>query len=379
MKRIKIFPKTFLYTLGLMLFLIGIAHALIYFLTTPVTLDISIFPQEELSVNTSLNVERYITRIILKALPLSLICCVLISVVCSFFFSRKITVPIKQIGAVTEQMARMEKNAACKRNSEDEIGILADNINHLYKSLLSAVENLEMEKQRVSESERSKADFLRAASHELKTPVAALNATLENMMLGVGKYKDYDAYLPKCKELAEHLADMIHDILEASKAGMAATSEAAEAVDLSKLLSSLCEPYMLIAKARGIIFRLELPDSFPAVLPPQMFGKAVSNILANAVSYTETGRTVSVSLNGRNLIIENECVPIPAEALRHIFEPFYRPDFARDRAKGGNGLGLYIADTLLKSIGISYVFCPVENPQGMRFIIILVRPCGERM
>ncbi|MDE6927002.1 MAG: HAMP domain-containing histidine kinase, partial [Acetatifactor sp.] len=352
-------------------FIVGIAHLLLYLFTKPEWLVISVSPHDELSLNTSLNVADYVTQTVLKALPLSLLCCVVISIACSFVFSRKITVPIKQIGAVTEQMACMEKDAACKIRSKDEIGVLADNINHLYQSLLSAIESLEVEKRRVSESERSKADFLRAASHELKTPVTALNATLENMILGVGKYKDYDTYLPECREMTGHLADMIHDILETSKVGMTAENEEATEVDLPELLSSLCEPYMLIARAKGIIFRLGLPDSFQTVLPTQLFGKAVSNILANAVAYTEPGRTVSVSFDGRDILIENECVSIPKEALQHIFEPFYRPDFARDRDKGGNGLGLYIADTLLKTMDISYSFRPMEEPQGIRFTIHL--------
>lgn len=371
MRQMKIFPKTFFYTLGLMLFIVGIAHLLLYLFTKPEWLIISVSPNDEMSLNTSLNVADYVTQTVLKALPLSLLCCVVISIACSFVFSRKITVPIKQIGAVTEQMALMEKDAACKIRSKDEIGLLADNINHLYKSLLSAIESLEIEKQRVNEIEKSKVDFLRAASHELKTPVTALNATLENMILGVGKYKDYDTYLPECREMTGCLADMIHDILETSKVGMSAENEEVVEADLSEMLSSLCKPYMLIARAKGLSFSLELPDSFEAVLPQQMFGKAVSNILANAVAYTEPGRTVSVYFDGCDIIIENECVPMPKEALRHIFEPFYRPDFARNREKGGNGLGLYIVDTLLKTMNISYSFRPMEEPQGMRFIIHL--------
>ncbi len=66
---------------------------------------------------------------------------------------------------------------------------------------------------------------------------------------------------------------MIHDILETSKAGLSAENEGAAEIDLSAMLSSLCEPYMLIAKAKGINFCLKLPDSFKAVLPPQMFEK----------------------------------------------------------------------------------------------------------
>lgn len=165
---------------GLVLFIVGTAHLLIYLFTKPEWLLISVSPYEDMPFNTSLNVADYVTQAVLKALPLSLICCVVISIACSFVYSRRITVPIKQIGTVTEQMAQMKRDAACRISSKDEIGILAENINHLYQSLLSAMESLEIEKQRVSESERSKADFLRAASHELKTPITALNATLEN-------------------------------------------------------------------------------------------------------------------------------------------------------------------------------------------------------
>lgn len=372
MKRLKILPKTFLYTLGLMLFIVVIAHALFYFLTPQAVLNISLVPDNsDLLINTKLNVAEYVTQIILKVFPISLICCVLISIVCSLLFSKEITVPIKRISAITERMARMDKKAACNIHTKDEIGTLADNINGLYQSLLSTIENLEIEKQRVSESEKSKVDFIRAASHELKTPVTALNATLENMILGVGKYQDYDTYLPECKEMTEQLGAMIHDILDTSKAGISVESETTIQTNLSELLAPLCEPYELIAKAHGIVFHIELSNSFSALLPPHLFSKAVSNVLANAVSYTETGKTISLYFNERSIIIQNECTPIPAEALRHLFEPFYRPDFARNRNEGGNGLGLYIVDTLLKAMNISYSFLPMEQPQGMRFTINL--------
>lgn len=371
MKKIKIFPKTFIYTLGLLLFIVGIAHLLLYLFIPHEIFEITIKSKEQLSFSSEFNIAPYVRQTITDALPVSLVCCIIISIVCSFLFSRKITVPIKHINIATRQMAQMEKNAVCNINSKDEIGALADNINHLYQSLLSAIHNLEVEKQYVSESEKSKVDFLRVASHELKTPVTALNATLENMILGVGKYKDYDTYLPECKEMAEHLTDMIHDILETSRLSISSEKETAVQTDLSEMLSAVCEPYMLIAKAKGIVFKLELFDHFSAVLPPHLFEKAVSNILANAVAYTETGKTINVYFDGKNLIIENECPPIPDEILRHIFEPFYRPDFARNRDNGGNGLGLYIAATLFHTIEISYSFIPMKQPQGMRFIIDL--------
>ncbi|MEY8332315.1 ATP-binding protein [Lachnospiraceae bacterium 47-T17] len=102
-----------------------------------------------------------------------------------------------------------------------------------------------------------------------------------------------------------------------------------------------------------------------------MFSKAISNILANAVAYTISGGTISVYIDGRDLIIENECLPIPSDHLKKIFEPFYRPDYARNRKDGGNGLGLYIVASILNYLHLSYSFYPMKEPDGMRFTISL--------
>ena len=122
--------------------------------------------------------------------------------------------------------------------------------------LLSTIEHLEREKDAVRDMERAKVDFLRAASHELKTPVTALNATLENMILGVGKYQDYAAYLPECKEMVEQLSGIVHEILETSR--LNATDEPAKPIDIAELMAELCAPYQMIAAAYpfhiGVLF-----------------------------------------------------------------------------------------------------------------------------
>lgn len=169
--------------------------------------------------------------------------------------------------------------------------------------------------------------------------------------------------------MVEQLSGMIHEILETSK--LSTIMEQPRPVDISDLLAELCEPYQMIAAAHKISFSLDLPEKFPALLPVGPFSKVVSNILANAVAYTETGKSVSVYIDGRSLVVENECTPIPDNEIRRLFEPFYRPDFSRSSESGGNGLGLYIVDTLLTSMDISYSFVPMKFPAGMRFTIWL--------
>ena len=365
MKRLKLFPKIFLYTMSIMLFVVVVTHGLIYLLAPQMQLALS--TQDDVVV--SIRQEQFVTEAVEKALPISLSCSLLISVVCSLLFSKAIADPIKKISASTEQMMKLDHGASCPIHTKDEIGTLAQNVNDLYSNLLSTIEHLEREKDAVRDMERAKVDFLRAASHELKTPVTALNATLENMILGVGKYQDYATYLPECKEMVEQLSGMIHEILETSKLNLIA--EPPKQVDVSELLAELCEPYQLIAAAHQITFSLDLPEQFSAVLPVGPFSKAVSNILANAVAYTETGKSVSVYMDENCLIIENECDPIPDREIRRLFEPFYRPDFSRSRESGGNGLGLYIVDTLLTSMDIRYSFVPMKSPPGMCFTIQL--------
>lgn len=97
--------------------------------------------------------------------------------------------------------------------------------------------------------------------------------------------------------------------------------------------------------------------------------KAISNILSNAVNYTEAGQSILVVFDKNKLSVSNECSVLPPEQLQHIFEPFYRPDLAHSQATGGNGLGLYIVQTILDKLRLKYQFVPMPNDRGMSFTI----------
>ena len=306
---------------------------------------------------------------VLMILPFTAILCMVISVLFALAYSRMFTRPIQRISAATEKMRKLEPAAHCPNDAQDEMGMLADNVNSLYQTLLSTIQTLEQEIKKVEAADIQKTNFLRAASHELKTPVTAVSVMLENMLLGIGKYKDKDTYLARCKELTDRLAQMIKEILDASRAEFAREQEQTDFL-IVDALKAVIEPYQIIAKAKGIAFSVDAGEQFTVHLPRGMIEKAISNILANAVSYTKPDGTIYVSCKGQLLIIENECTPIPPEHLVHIFEPFYRPDYGRDRAAGGNGLGLYLVATILKSLDISYSFSPSEDIEGMSFQII---------
>lgn len=374
MKKLKLFPKIFIYTLTLLLLMTFLASGTIYLFAPMMGDDGILFPGNYADITSAISAAAIprnaeISHIILRSLPYSIAICILVSFVCAYFFSRAITNPIKDILNVTMRMSDLDKQAVCDTDTKDEIGILAEKINQLYENLLTTIEHLQEERDKVSEAEKQKVDFLRSASHELKTPVTALNAMLENMILGIGKYSDYAVYLPLCKERTEQLSKMIAEILEASKIG-SIVDEKPQVVDAAAYVSEICKGYRLIAQANEITLKEELLESFEISLPTKTFARAFSNILSNAVAYTLPDKKIIVRLNDRKLTVENECEPIPAEHLKHIFEPFYRPDYARNQNDGGNGLGLYIVSSILDSLKLSYSFEAIQEPQGMRFTII---------
>lgn len=302
--------------------------------------------------------------IILKILPYSIFISLLIALIASYIYARKITTPIKEICDVTKKMENLNKEAFCKVETEDEIGILAANVNSLYENLLNTIVSLEEEIKNVSESEKIKVDFLRSASHELKTPLMSMYIMIENMLYDIGKYKNHYIYLEKCKDIVSELSKMVQEILDTSKLNII-NNKNESVLDLGSLVQKNIEQYKLIAKSKKINIKMNLKESFNIKVDEKLFTKAISNIISNAVNYTDEGKEIRIYIKDKKLIIENDCKPISEEHLAHIFEAFYRVDFDRNKSSGGNGLGLYIVQQILKMYNLDYSFKSILT--GMSF------------
>lgn len=302
--------------------------------------------------------------IILKILPYSIFISLLIALIASYIYARKITTPIKEICDVTKKMENLNKEAFCKVKTEDEIGILAANVNSLYENLLNTIVSLEEEIKNVSKSEKIKVDFLRSASHELKTPLMSMHIMIENMLYDIGKYKNHYIYLEKCKDIVGELNKMVQEILDTSKLTIV-NNKSESVLDLSSLVQKNIEIYKLIARSKKIDIKMNLEESFSIKVDEKLFTKAVSNIISNAVNYTDEGKEIRIYIKDRKLIIENDCKPISDEHLVHIFEAFYRVDFDRNKSCGGNGLGLYIVKQIFEMYNLDYSFKSILT--GMSF------------
>ena len=301
----------------------------------------------------------------LHVLPYTMLSSLLVALVFSYIYSRFVTRPIRQMAAVTTTMQRLEKDARYPVNSSDEIGVLGRNINELYQNLWQTIRSLEHENKRITQLEKEKIAFLRAASHELKTPLAALRIMLENMQLNIGEYKNRDQYLAESVAQVDRLAAMVNDVLcSGSVAEQALRQE--KRLKIDQLIAEVVDDYTLLAKTRGMTFAV---DARPTTIRANrdMMRHVISNLVSNAVRHGDAGSVITITCSQHELAIENACKPLTKQQLQHIFDPFYRSNGDKKQHTGSSGIGLYTVKMLLDAKGLDYDFTP--HGRGMRFVV----------
>ena len=301
----------------------------------------------------------------LQVLPYTMIGSLLVALLFSYIYSRFVTRPIRQMAAVTTTMQRLEKDAHYPVSSSDEIGVLGRNINELYQKLWQTIRSLEHENKRITQLEKEKIAFLRAASHELKTPLAALRIMLENMQLNIGEYKNRDQYLAESVAQVDRLAVMVNDVLRSGSIAEQALRQE-KRLRIDKLVAEVVEDYMLLAKTRSMTFAVNTePTTIRA--NRDMMRHVISNLVSNAVRHGDAGSVIKITCDQHELAIENACRPLTTQQLQHVFDPFYRNNATTKQHTDSSGIGLYTVKMLLDAKGLDYEFTP--RGRGMRFVV----------
>ena len=303
----------------------------------------------------------------LHVLPYTMLGSLLVALVFSYLYSRFVTRPIRQMAAVTTTMQRLEKDAYYPVNSRDEIGVLGRNINELYQNLWQTIRSLEHENKRIAQLEKEKIAFLRAASHELKTPLAALRIMLENMQLNIGEYKNRDQYLAESVAQVDRLAAMVNDVLRSGSVAEQALRQE-KRLRIDKLLAEVVDDYVLLAKTRGMTFEVNA-ELTTIRANRDMMRHVISNLVSNAVRHGDAGSVIKLTCDQHELAIENACKPLTKQQLQHVFDPFYRNNTATKQYADSSGIGLYTVKMLLDAKGLDYDFTP--HRRGMRFVVRL--------
>lgn len=321
-----------------------------------------------------------ILSLMLRFLPVVFAIILLLSSLSAFICSRVIVSPIAKISQISKRMTSLDMAWKCNIESNDEIGVLASSLNTMASRLQETMEELANANNQLTDDvekfkllEEGRRNFFAAVSHELKTPLTILKGQIENMILGFGDYQNHEKYLPEALKATEDIEHLVKEIIAISKVESMDLADTLQEVSLKQTVNDTIQAILLIAQDKNIQIHEKINTDMVLYVNPNLWNKVLSNIIGNAVRHSPYGEDVFVTLqsseNGNTLVIENTGVSIPEADLRHMFTPFYRADKSRNKATGGNGLGLYIVKTILDLHGMTYLLRNTE--QGVAFFLNL--------
>ena len=281
-----------------------------------------------------------------KFLPYSLSVSILFSAIVSLIYAKSVKNNIDEIKNVTDKMMELDKNARLEYDSKDEIGELKQQINDLYAALLRTIDDLEFKNKEILKLEKLKYDFFKGASHELKTPLASLKIILENMKYNIGKYKDRDLYINDCIDIVDSLTKNISQIISVYSIENLKNDE--ELLNINYILEDVLEKYEVLASQKDIRINNYISDE-EIYIGKTALKIVLSNLISNAVKYTDVSGIINIGTDQGWLYIENSCKDDEILEIDQLFEVEF--DLNKENS---NGLGLYIVSNLLNNYKIEY-------------------------
>lgn len=245
------------------------------------------------------------------------------------------------------------------------------------------------------QEEAQRAEFISTASHEMRTPVAAIEGYLALALNDKVSTIDSRArgYLEKAHDSTEHLGKLFQDLLTSAKAEDGRLTSHPTVIEIGEFLEKLTNDLRFVAEKKGMTVEFAIGSNqtidasqgvdSPKVVRPLYYAVAdgdrlqevITNLFDNAVKYSEKGK-ITIGLTGNDQVVQffvrDTGQGIPATDIQHLFQKFYRVDSSATRTIGGTGLGLFICRKIVEMYG-GRIWVDSVVGQGSTFYINLPR------
>jgi signal transduction histidine kinase len=289
-----------------------------------------------------------------------------IALVIARWVARGMTQPLRDMAQAARRMETGDYTQRVHTSSRDEVGQLAQAFNRMSAEL--------------DQLERLRRDLVANVSHELKTPISALRAHLENLLDGVERPDPETLQVMLAQ--SERLGRLVDQLLDLSRLESGDVPLHREEVALAPLVSQVLSEIEVAGAGRSVELERAVPDDLPAVYADrERIHQVLFNLLDNAVRFTPPGGRVTVSADRHDGSVDVHVADtgpgIPPEHLPRLFERFYRADPARSQKEGGTGIGLAIARSVVEAHG-GRIWADSSPGQGSVFTFELpVAPATE--
>ena len=261
----------------------------------------------------------------------------IVSAAICFFLARYLVSPVDKLRIATRQLAAGDLNVSVQsslRGRQDDLGLLAADLDSMAARLRNLLE--------------SKQQLLRDVSHELRSPLARMQLALS---LARRSDSGVERHLDRIACEADRLEQLIARTMKLVRLERPGEGFERVPIDLGELLENIGADVAIEADAQGCVVAVHAEPDLTVQGDPELIRSTFENIIRNAVRYSPSGSRVEVearrATQGNESLAEvwvrDQGPGVPEKDLTLIFEPFYRVGSARDRAGGGEGLGLAIA------------------------------------
>ncbi len=263
-----------------------------------------------------------------------------IALVMARWLARGMTQPLRDMASAAHRMETGDYSTRVFTTSRDEVGQLAVAFNRM--------------SQEFETLETSRRELVANVSHELKTPITAIRAHLENLLDGVEQPNAETLQVMLAQ--SERLGRLVEQLLELSKLESGEIPLRREEVSLAPVVRQVLSEIDVASADRAIELSSHVPDDLPAIeADRERVHQVLFNLVDNAMRFTPDGGAVRVEAHRENgsvsISVRDSGVGIPNDALPRLFERFYRVDASRSRGDGGTGIGLAIARSVVEAHG----------------------------
>ncbi len=246
-------------------------------------------------------------------------------------------------------------------------------------------------------AEKQRAEFISTASHEMRTPVAAIEGYLALALNEKVSTIDSRArsYLEKAHSSTQHLGKLFQDLLTSSKAEDGRLTSHPAVVEMGAFMQQLTDDLKFAAEKKGLLAEFIVGGAdgtidatskdaavqhlvkplYYAEVDPDRMREVITNLFDNACKYTDTGK-ISIGLTGNTEVVQmyvrDTGAGIPADDIPHLFQKFYRVDNSATRTIGGTGLGLFICRKIVE-LYHGRIWVESEVGKGSTFFINMPR------
>ncbi len=256
-----------------------------------------------------------------------------------------------------------------ERSSNDEIDILGRHYNKMAERIREQLEDLK-------KHDHLRRELVANVSHDLRTPLAALQGYIETLKLKSDSFDDATRteYLDTALKHSRRLTKLVEELFELAKLDAKEIRLNCEPFSLAELVQDIIQKLSLTAKTEGIKLTMQVADGLPFVMADiALIERALENLVSNALRHTSAGGEITLTLSlledDIEIVVQDNGQGIPESDLASIFDRFYR-GHNKERSDHHAGLGLAIAQQIIQLHDSEIVVISTEG-EGSRFSFCL--------